>query len=123
MDAGVLQSSRSYGKPQRDCTLLKTLGTPCAEVTINAQQWVCFRVEVSEARCHQEIRSGSLSEDRFRTNFTQNEGFTVKFTGTNLSLSLGWMEIMEDCDDLLVFGPPLDGTRLYYILFRRVKDE
>ena len=50
--------------------------------------------------------------------FREKEGFTLQHDGTDKILTLTWREVISFASDLLIFGPPLDGTRRYNLCFR-----
>ena len=51
------------------------------------------------------------------------KGFTVQFIGTSVTLTIPWIAAVDFPDDLLVFGPPLDGTRNYNRYFGNNQSE
>jgi hypothetical protein len=50
--------------------------------------------------------------------FFAKEGFTLKHDGTDFTLTLSWKQVIMLSEDLLIFGPPLDGTREYRRCFK-----
>ena len=51
-----------------------------------------------------------------------NQGVPIKFMGTNIHTTFGWKSIFDLKDDILFFGPPLDLSRNYNLLFRKGRD-
>ena len=47
----------------------------------------------------------------------RRKGFTIQFDGTDEKLTFSWQEVLDRCEDVYFFGPPVNGARRYEKLF------
>ena len=91
----------------------RVVGTGGAIVTIAGNKYLPTVVTVVHARAHFDAVSGGTTLAQLQNQFKQKEGFTMRYDGTNETITLPWHLIISLAMELLVFGPPLDGTRNY----------
>jgi len=111
--AGPLLKKPFEGKPWDIALKQRTSGSAGDVVSLSGVKYLVVKVKMLHARAHHDAVSGQLTLGRAKDLFRKKEGFTLEYDGTDVAVSIGWCHIIDLASDLLVFGPPLDGTRLY----------
>ena len=86
--------------------------------TLAGKKYVVLKTTMLHARSHHDAVSGDVSLSQVQKRFFAKEGFTLKHDGTESTLTLSWQQVIALSEDLLIFGPPLDGTRQYRRCFK-----
>ena len=78
--------------------------------------WVLKDTSIT-ATAHHDAVFGRLNQKGIIGPYNRNEGFAVQFnktSGVHSKLTPAWKHLIQLADHLLVFGPPLNGCRLYH---------
>ena len=86
--------------------------------TLAGKKYVVLKTTMLHARSHHDAVSGDVSLSQVQKRFFAKEGFTLKHDGTESTLTLSWQQVIALSEDLLIFRPPLDGTRQYRRCFK-----
>ena len=86
--------------------------------TLTGKKYVVLKTTMLHARFYHDAVSGEVSLSQLQKRFFAKEGFTLKHDGTESTLTLSWKQVIGLSEDLLLFGPPLDGTRQYRRCFK-----
>ena len=94
-----------------------------AKVHLSGREFVCLKARILHATTHHDAIHGMLSLPELKRKFSRKDGFTIAFDDSDETITISWQEVIENSDELLIFGRPFDNTRLYHRLFMRKADE
>ena len=83
-------------------------------------KFIVLNATIFKADAHIETNAGLLTYDRLRSLYNRDEGFGIQFHGTDKRLTLSWKSIVDCAEDLLFFGPPLNGVQRYHNRFKDI---
>ena len=118
-----LINNRYQGLPTSAALVQKEDGIGGETVRIAGHDYICIKATIIMATLHHDIKYGSMTLNQFERFYNRDEGFRVSFHGTEDGLTLSWRSVVDHCVDLLIFGQPLDGARLYSLLLRWTTNE
>ena len=79
--------------------------------TLAGKKYVILKTTMLHARSHHDDISGDVFISQLQKRFFAKEGFTLNHDQTYFTLTLSWQQVIALSEDLLIFGPPLDGSR------------
>ena len=113
-----LLSKPFHGKPWHAAEDQRQAGIAGNVSSIVGTKFLVLRATIFRARYHHDAVAGFISLAEMKDLFLKKQGFTVKFDGTKIIQTLTWQEVIQYAEEILIFGPPLDGTRRYNTCFR-----
>ena len=109
-DSELLDEQFASG-PNKAKTIQKRNGIGGQFVTLSSKQFIVLKATLITAPVHIDCDSGSVSFTQLMTYYDRREGFTVEFDATNEKLTFSWKEVLDMCEDVYFFGPPVNGSR------------
>ena len=113
-----LLSKPFHGKPWHAAEDQRQAGIAGNVSSIAGTKFLVLRATIFRATYHHDAVGGFISLAELKDLFLKKQGFTVKFDGTEMIQPLTWQEVIQYAKEMLIFGPPLDGTRRYNRCFR-----
>ena len=92
-------------------------------VTIGRCKFIVFKTVIQNANAYHDALAGFVTKAQSSTIYHRGQGFSVQFEGTNNTLSFQWKQVCNLADDVVFFGPQMDGTRQYNRIFRWKTDQ
>ena len=81
-----------------------------------------FSAKLIKAIMNTDVNTGGMSKPDLVNAYHVNQGVSVEFVGTIIRTTFGWKSVLDLKDGILFFGPPLDSSRNYNLLFRKGRD-
>ena len=117
-------SKKPYnGWPAQAAVLQRQSGSAEDLVTVGGKKYHVLRCKIITATAHHDALSGGLSVEQVARYYKRSEGFTVQFAGTSITTTIPWPALIDLAEDLMVFGPPLDGSRRYSKCFNQNRSD